>query len=135
PTDETLWELGNFEQFLSARRKILAREINAFLDGITAMEAKHGVVDIEDIIAEGEHDGLEFKSSLRWDTKENRLNKDLERIVLKTIAAFNNGYGDGGRLIIGVDDDQNVLGLENDYSTLSGNDRDAFQRHLRSLVS
>ncbi|TJW58383.1 MAG: hypothetical protein E5X43_39185, partial [Mesorhizobium sp.] len=40
-----------------------------------------------------------------------------------------------GRLIIGVDDDQNILGLENDYSTLTGSDRDAFQRHLRSLIS
>jgi hypothetical protein len=135
PNDEALWPLDRFESFLATRRTMLAKELNAFLKGITEMEIRHGSIDIADIIAEGEHDGLEFKSSLRWDTKENRLNKDLEKVILKTIAAFNNGYGDGGRLIIGVDDDQNVLGLDNDYSTLNGNDRDAFQLHLRNLVS
>jgi predicted HTH transcriptional regulator len=50
-------------------------------------------------------------------------------------AAFNNGYGTGGKLIIGVDDDRNVLGLENDYATLKGGDRDAFEIHLHSLIS
>lgn len=135
PTDEALWAMPAFEKFLAARRGMLARELNTFLKNITVLDTKHGTLDIEDIIAEGEHDGLEFKSTLRWDTKENRLNKDLEGVILKTVAAFNNGYGDGGRLIIGVDDDQNILGLENDYSTLSGNDRDAFQRHLRALIS
>ncbi|RWP54408.1 MAG: DUF262 domain-containing protein [Mesorhizobium sp.] len=135
PTDETLWEMPAYEKFLAARRTILTRELNAFLKNITVMDTKRGALDMEDIIAEGEHDGLEFKSSLRWDTDESRLNKDLEGVVLKTIAAFNNGYGDGGRLIIGVNDDQKVLGLENDYSTLSGADRDAFERHLRSLIS
>jgi len=134
PNDETLWDLARFEEFLAARRAMLAQELNGFLRDITAMEAKHGTVSIEDIIAEGEHDGLEFKSSLRWDTKESVPNKDLEKVVLKTLAAFNNGYGDGGRLIIGVDDDQNILGLENDYSTLDGNDRDGFQLHLRNLI-
>jgi len=135
PMDESLWAMPAYEKFLAARRSMLARELNTFLKNITVLDTKHGTLDMEDIIAEGEHDGLEFKSTLRWDTKESRLNKDLEGVVLKTIAAFNNGYGDGGRLIIGVDDDQNILGLENDYSTLTGNDRDAFQRHLRSLIT
>ena len=135
PRDEALWAMPAYEKFLAARRAILARELNAFLKNITVLDAMHGTLDMQDIIEEGEHDGLEFKSSLRWDTKESRLNRDLEGVVLKTIAAFNNGYGDGGRLIIGVDDDQNIVGLENDYSTLTGSDRDAFQRHLRSLIS
>lgn len=134
PNDEALWDLVRFEEFLAARRAMLAQGLNGFLRDITAMEARHGTVSIEDIIAEGEHDGLEFKSSLRWDTKESVLNKDLERVVLKTLAAFNNGYGDGGRLLIGIDDDNNILGLENDYSTLDGNDRDGFQLHLRNLI-
>ena len=135
PMDESLWVMPRFEDFLSARRSLLATQLNTFLDGITSMEAKHGTVSIEDIIAEGEHDGLEFKSSLRWDTTEGKLNTDLEKVVLKTIAAFNNGFGDGGKLILGVDDDRNILGLENDYSTLKGNSRDAFELHLRNLIA
>ncbi len=134
PEDNTLWELSKFEEFLATRRTILAGELNTFLANITSMETNFGTISIEDIIAEGEHDGLEFKSSLRWDTENNQLNKTLEKSVLKTIAAFNNGYGDGGKLIIGVNDEQNLLGLENDYSTLKGNDRDIFELHLRGLI-
>ncbi len=35
---------------------------------------------------------------------------------MKTIAAF--GNTDGGIFLIGVDDDKNILGLENDFQTL-----------------
>jgi hypothetical protein len=135
PEDEALWAMPRFEDFLVARRSLLSTGLNKFLDEITNMEAKHGTIGVEDIISEGEHDGLEFKSSLRWDTDEGKLNTDLEKVVLKAIAAFNNGYGDGSRLIVGVDDDRNVLGLENDYSTLKGNSRDAFELHLRNLIA
>jgi hypothetical protein len=134
PKDPSLWSIGSFENFLAARRKLLSDELNQFLSGITEMQPEQGKVSISDMIAEGEHDGLEIKSSMRWDTKENCLNKDLERVILKTIAAFNNGYGDGGTLIIGVDDDRNILGLDNDLSTLKGDDADAYELHLRNLV-
>ncbi|MFZ5675687.1 MAG: GmrSD restriction endonuclease domain-containing protein [Pseudomonadota bacterium] len=135
PSDESLWSMSRFEDFLAARRALLTTELNSFLDGITNMEPKHGMVNIEDIIAEGEHDALEFKSSLRWDGNQGKTNPELEKVVLKSIAAFNNGSGDGGQLIIGVDNDRNVLGLSNDYSTLKGNSRDVFELHLRSLIS
>lgn len=135
PEDPALWEMSAFEQFLSARRSILSEELNRFLTGITEMDTAKVVVSIADMISEGEHDGLEFKSSMRWDTKQNCLNKNLEKVILKTIAAFNNGYGDGGTLIIGVDNDGNVLGLENDLSTLKGDDADAYELHLRNLIN
>jgi hypothetical protein len=135
PEDSALWEISAFEKFLGARRAMLSQELNEFLAGITKMDTTKVEVSIADMIAEGEHDGLEFKSSMRWDTKQNCLNKNLERIILKTIAAFNNGYGDGGTLIIGVDDEGNVLGLENDLSTLKGDDADAYELHLRNLVN
>lgn len=135
PENPALWEMEAFESFLAARRTILANELNEFLSNITAMQPSKGVVSIADMISEGEHDGLEFKSSMRWDTKDNCLNKKLEKVVLKTIAAFNNGFGDGGTLIIGVDDDRNILGLENDLSTLKGDDADAYELHLRNLVN
>lgn len=135
PSDPSLWDMDAFETFLAARRKILTDELNKFLSGITEMHTEQGEVSVADMIAEGEHDGLEFKSSMRWDTKQNVLNKDLEKVILKNIAAFNNGYGDGGTLIIGVDDDGNIVGLENDLSTLKGDDTDAYELHLRNLVN
>ena len=67
-------------------------------------------ISLEDMIAEGESDELEFKSTLRWDLKEGTVSKKLEEVVLKTVAAFANSQG--GTLLIGVDDERQIVGLE-----------------------
>jgi len=73
--------------------------------------------DWQVIIDKGENDLIEFKSSLRWDYRQDKVNKALETVIVKTISAFLNT--EGGMLFIGIDDDGNTLGLENDYITLS----------------
>ena len=88
---------------------------------------------IKEIIKQGEGAHLEFKSTLRYDLKEKKINKLLEKVVLKSIAAFNNS--DGGLLLIGVDDAGKILGLKADYRTLKKPDKDGFELHLRSLIS
>lgn len=55
-----------------------------FLSRTTETEDVLAPVQIEDLIADGESDELEFKSSLRWDLKEGHVNKKLEEIVVKT---------------------------------------------------
>lgn len=133
PEDTELWKIENYEQFLEERRKILAKNLNAFLDKITATEETVAPVSLEDLIAEGESDELEFKSTLRWDVKEGTINKKLEEVIMKTVAAFANSQG--GTLLIGVGDDGEVLGLEPDYHSLGGVDRDKFELHLRNLLN
>lgn len=134
PKDPMLWKMENFENFLSARRALLTEQLNGFLTDITEMEpVSH--LSIEDIIAQGEHAELEYKSSLQWDVDEQRLNKNLEKVVLKTIAAFNNSFGDGGTLIVGYSEEKEaVLGLKKDYITLQRKDRDGFELHLKNLI-
>jgi hypothetical protein len=84
-------------------------------------------------IAADESKVLELKSSARWDIKENRINKELEHEILKTVAAFFNT--DGGTLFIGVDDNHKVLGLENDFKTLGKRqNRDAYENWLTTLL-
>ncbi len=56
----------------------------------------------------------------------------LGDVAVKTIAAFANH--DGGTLLIGVDYEGNVLGLENDYASLDHGDKDKFELHLRNLL-
>jgi len=133
PEDPELWKIENYEQFLEERRKMLAKNLNGFLDKITATEETVAPVSLEDLIAEGESDGLEFKSTLRWDVKEGTINKKLEEVIMKTVAAFANS--DGGTLLIGVGDDGEVLGLEPDYHSLGGVGRDKFELHLRNLLN
>jgi len=88
---------------------------------------------IPDIVRQGEGPSIEFKSSVRWDVKEDRINRGLEKVIAKTIAGFFNAQG--GNLVIGVDDDGKVLGLEKDYSTLRQANRDAFERTVNDIVT
>ena len=125
--------MDRFEEFLEERRTVLAEELNKFLAAITTSNLDEGVVEIDEQIAEGEHNGLEFKSTLRWDLNLSAVSKDREHDILKAISAFNNG--EGGTLIIGVDDDQNVLGLDPDYATFGEGDKDDFELHLRTLMN
>jgi hypothetical protein len=132
PASEEFWKLENYEKFLDARRQLLAKELNAFLEGITASEEPISPVSLEDLIADGESDELEFKSSLRWDFKEQSVNKKVEEVIVKSVAAFGNAQG--GTLLIGVDDEGHILGLERDYDSLTGGDRDKFELHLRNVL-
>ncbi len=84
-------------------------------------------------INQGETHTLEFKSSLRWDYRLEELNKSLEEVIIKSVAAFNNS--DGGKLLIGVSDDGKIIGLENDYKVLKESGKDFYELHLRNLLS
>ena len=132
PENKELWKLENFELFLKKRRQILAEQLNQYLEWLTITDESTLQVSIEDLIDEGESKHLEFKSSLRRDTKEWIINKGLEQVVLKVISSFSNA--DGGTLLIGVNDDGHVLWLQNDYDSLQWN-RDEFELHITNLIS
>jgi len=81
--------------------------------------------------SEGQH--LEFKSSLRYDYNTKQVNQCLEKVVLKTICAFLNA--EGGTLLIGLSDEKDVVGIENDYRVIRNQNQDGFENHLLGLVS
>jgi predicted HTH transcriptional regulator len=85
------------------------------------------------LIAGGESERVEFKQTLRWDVETQTLNRKLEDIVIKTVAGFANQAG--GVLLIGVRDDGTITGIEPDYSTLNGGNRDKFELHLTHLIN
>ena len=89
--------------------------------------------EIKTLLQHPENEHLEFKSSLRWDIQQSKLNKMLEQTVLKTLAGLANHQG--GSLLIGVDDNGMPLGLEKDYATLKRKDKDGFYQLLMNLVS
>lgn len=132
PLQKDLWKLENYEKFLEERRKMLSTELNQFLNSITETEDTDVATPLEELILEGESSELEFKSSLRWSYDSSIVDKKLEQVIVKSVAAFANA--DGGTLLIGVSDGGEVLGLENDYESLDGN-RDAYELHLRNLLN
>lgn len=85
------------------------------------------------LIQQGENEKMEFKSSLRWDYKQNMKNKAMEIAVAKSVAAFLN-YG-GGTLIIGIGDKKELIGLEKDFLTLRKQDEDGFELQLTEIIN
>jgi hypothetical protein len=83
---------------------------------------------IRDLIRLGESYNLEFKTSLRWDVRQQKKNPAIEHASLKTITAFLNSGG--GHLLIGVEDSGQVAGIETDRFE---ND-DKFLLHFWNLV-
>ncbi len=97
-------------------------EISKIFDELNAIEELHRILSI------GETYSVEFKATLRKNTKFGNIEKSIEAKSLKTIVAFLNC--DGGRLIIGVDDNGEICGIENDGFENS----DKFLLHLVNIV-
>lgn len=134
PEKEDLWKIENYKLFLKERREMLAEKLNYFLNNISIIKENiKSEIDIEELIEEGESGILEFKSSLRWNMREARTDKKMEEVILKSISAFNNS--EGGKLLIGVADDGEILGLQDDYNTLKQANRDHFELHLRNIIN
>lgn len=138
PEDKSLWIVENYEKFLEVRRSLIAGRINEFLQMLKSSaknQADEKVsIDWKELIEKGENNFVEFKSSIRWDYKLSATNKSLEYVIAKTISAFMNT--EGGKLIIGVDDDGNVLGLENDYKTLGSKpNKDGFLLQIDNIIN
>jgi membrane protein YdbS with pleckstrin-like domain len=113
--------VGNFAEYVHLIKQM-----------IPTSRRRGAALSLEELIREGESSSLEFKESLRYDTRLNSINKDLEKAVMKTIAGFLNT--DGGTLVIGVNDSGEILGLNRDYDSLPRKNRDGFENHLSALV-
>jgi predicted HTH transcriptional regulator len=131
--NESLWKVDDYQEFLKARRRLIADAINEFMDSLL-VNGDSTALTVQDLIAQGESKEVEFKSSLRWDLQQSCLSKGVQKAVSRTLAAFLNS--DGGTLLIGVADDGVVLGLASDLKTLGKKqNRDGFELSLRNLLS
>ena len=83
---------------------------------------------LRSLIDAGENDRFELKSTLRWNLKSNKPDKEIENAWLKTIIAFLNTSG--GLLLVGIEDDGKVLGLEPDKFP----NADRYLLHVNNLI-
>ena len=120
----TVLALASILMFIAAARK--RRQKGSYEPG----EAGRG--DWQEMIRGGENQYLEFKSTLRWDQQLQKVNPKLEEVIIKSLAAFSNGRG--GTLLIGVRDNGEIAGLQDDYDSLRKQDSDYFEIHLRNLL-
>jgi len=111
----------------------LADEVEKIEEEITA----EGIYAqrVRELIALGENKRTEYKSTLRFCLKQRSQQLYIEHSVLKTIAAFLNT--DGGTILVGVDDNANILGLDDDFSTFGKekNHKDEWVKHFDNITS
>lgn len=112
--------------------------ISSTADGTLRHEASAELQEMDGqelrrLVAHGESYSLEFKSSLRTDVNSGSVIKELEKVVIKTVAGFLNAGG--GTLLIGVADDGSIVGLEADYKSIKKPGRDGFELHLTQMLS
>jgi CheY-like chemotaxis protein len=107
-------------------------KLHTYVDRAVKHAAVKNETSVTDLIAQGENDRVEFKSSMRWDYRQNRVNKVLQAVVAKTVAGIMNYQG--GILLIGVADDGEVLGIEEDLKTLRKPNLDGYQLALTDII-
>ncbi len=89
---------------------------------------------LRELIENDEDYEVEFKSTARWDLKENQPSKIMEDAIVKTVAGFLNS--EGGTLLIGIGPDRAVVGLDHDYARVKPANGDGFVNWLTThLIS
>ena len=84
---------------------------------------------IFDLIAKGEGKNIEFKATLQKSIDNPKISpKVIENSVIKSIAGFCNT--EGGNLLIGVNDNGDIIGIEED--NFQSNDK--FKNHLKNIL-
>lgn len=127
------WEQLGYAAFLERRRQLIAQVTQDGFARLWDQQHPPHRTSIADLIATGESQIVEFKSSARWNVHSGVQDKKMEHVITKTVCAFFNA--EGGTLLIGVDDDGQAVGLEDDFRTLGrkGN-RDGYELFLRQLL-
>jgi len=130
PENEEFWKLDEFELFLKKRRRNMANEINNFMEHLI----DNGTIKIriEDLVKKEESNNLEFKSTFSWSIKENKIDKNLKFNVLKSVAGFMNS--NGGTLIIGIDDEHQIIGMDLDFKSNWKGNKDGFILDFREYL-
>ena len=88
---------------------------------------------IDELIRRGESDRLEFKSSARWNLHTKARDERIELVIAKAVSGFLNS--DGGTLLVGVNDDGDLVGLVNDFTVVKSPDPDRFELWLRDFLA
>jgi uncharacterized membrane protein YeaQ/YmgE (transglycosylase-associated protein family) len=84
------------------------------------------------LIAAGESETVEFKSSARYNLRTEQRDERLELVIAKTVCGLANGKG--GALLVGVDDDGRTLGLAEDLTLMKQPDSDRYELWLRDFL-
>ena len=104
----------------------IENDLNSLLNSLNLLNESDKILSL---IRKGESKTLEFKSTLRKSIeKEGIPDSVIEKATLKNLAGFMNSKG--GILLVGVNDNGKILGLENDQFK----SKDDLLKHVKNLI-
>ena len=110
------WEQLDYATFLDRRRSLMAQVVQEGFASLWGDRRPQPPASIDDLIAAGESETIEFKSTARVNLHTGEADPKMEHVIVKTVCGLLNH--EGGTLLIGVADDGQVLGIEPDLRTL-----------------
>ncbi|MCP4306363.1 MAG: DUF262 domain-containing protein [bacterium] len=128
-----------FERLLKQISEAMGKSVNRSADRAESPFVDPGVdkeateANLRALLASGESKVVEFKSTGRKNLHTGDKDPKVEWSIVKTVAGFMNAYG--GTLLVGVNDEGEVVGIEQDYPLLSKADRDGWELWLTGLIS
>jgi hypothetical protein len=129
------WEQLDYQNFLDKRRGLMAQVVR---DGFERLWSEHPgghskPTELADLIAAGESQTVELKSSARWNHRAAFHDRKMEQVIVKSVCGLLNA--EGGSVLIGVADDGTVLGLSADFQTFQGGgNRDKYELFIRQIL-
>lgn len=118
-----------FKNHAAFDAKIAFKIVLEMAKGLVARLQSKSQIASKILIDGGETDHVEFKSTLRKNLFSGKKDGAMEMAVIKTIAGFLNT--DGGVLFIGVKDNQEILGINEDEFI----NEDKMLLHLGNLIT
>ncbi|MCY4371816.1 MAG: ATP-binding protein [bacterium] len=85
----------------------------------------------QELLIDDETRTVEYKQTARWNVREQRRDKRMEQVVVKTVAGLLNDRG--GTLLIGVTDNREPVGLHDDYAQVKPPNADGYVNWLDTL--
>lgn len=131
---------ARFERLLKQIEEATGKPVNRAADGSDNPYAEverstaNVVEGIRRVIDAGESKTVEFKSTGRKNLRTGEKDTAMEWSVLKSVAGFMNNHG--GTLLVGVADDDAIVGIEEDYPFLgSKRNTDGWELWLTDLLT
>jgi hypothetical protein len=135
-TDKKLNQLQGVIDELRDELSLNPNNADLILDRFDAISKPFIALSQEDeilnLIRRGEGKSIEFKQTFEKDIKNNQKNKALIKSALKNVAGFLNA--DGGVLLIGVADNGQITGIEEDIYQNDDKYLLKFKDHIKSKI-
>ena len=129
---------------LNIQRSTVTRYLTSLGEYLPLWENRHGRIGIfrsadlslEQLIQLGESNRLEFKQTACWNPHRKVKEQSLVENIGKSIAGFMNSKLDG-IILIGVTNDGQIIGLDNDLKVADGSkpNKDGYELFLRNAIN